>query len=205
MPTSDQQFCYLQLHLQRLPRLIHSVGWELLVKADSVVSSIMPRVPNSPHRGNLSLISPACLAAFTGQVERSAISEVTSLRISRAGGRRNHLAKEMPFCTKAWILLPHQGPGVQHLWGNADVCVRGFSVLQISMKDNKTVSQYFQITALQLPCLWPEHFIKGYSLCLKSFSSSYDPLFLSWLRALEIRMIQRSLHEIPKALLSVIL
>lgn len=151
MPTSDQQFCYLQLHLQRLPRLIHSVGWELLVKADSVVSSIMPRVPNSPHRGNLSLISPACLAAFTGQVVRSAISEVTSLRISRAGGRRNHLAKEMPFALKPGSSY-HTRDQVYSIYGVMQMCVFGVSVFCKSLW--KTIKLSVS-TSRSLHCSFP--------------------------------------------------
>lgn len=81
-------------------------------------------------------------------------------------------------CTKAWIPLPPQGPGVRHLCSNANSCFLGFGVLQMSLKYNKTGSQYFHITAQswwQTPFLWLVCFVRSYSICLDSFSSSYDP------------------------------
>lgn len=105
-------------------------------------------------------------------------------------------------CTKAWILLPPQGPGVRHLCSNANSCFLGFGVLQMSLKYNKTGSQYFHITAQswwQTPFLWLVCFVRSYSICLDSFSSSYDPLLLSWLKASEIQVIQICLTQTPKS------
>lgn len=165
----------------------------------------MPRVPNSPHRGNLRLISPACLTVFTGHREKC--NQWSDLpENQQSWGRRNHPAKEMPLAQKPGS--SYQGPGAQHLWGNADVCVSGFSALQISMKDNKTVSQYFQITAEAADSFPVCGLSTSSKVTLSAWRASHPhmtPIFLSWLRALEIRMIQINPHEIPKAFLSVIL
>lgn len=67
--------------------------WELLVKADSVVSSIMPRVSNSPHRGNLSLICPACLTVGT---ERSFNQWSDFPENQQSWGRKKILSKKCP-------------------------------------------------------------------------------------------------------------
>lgn len=106
----------------------------------------MPRISNSPHRGNLSLISPACLTMLTGHREKFQSVRWLPWESAQLGKKKPSCQRNAP-CTKARILLLHQGPSAQPLWDNADVCVPGFSVLQISMKDNKTVNWYFQITA----------------------------------------------------------
>lgn len=116
-------------------------------------------------------------------IDRSASREVTYLRIRSV--LLAELRKMKPACqgnvprTKAWTFLPHQGPGGKHLCSNANSCFLGFSILKISMQYHKTGSLYFQITiqsCWHVLFLQVVNFIKGYSLCLDSFSSSRPPL-----------------------------
>lgn len=71
-------------------------GWEFLVKADSVVSSIIPRVSNSPHRENLSLISPACLTVLTGHREKLQSVKWIPWESAELGKKKNILPKKCP-------------------------------------------------------------------------------------------------------------
>lgn len=167
----------------------------------------MPRVPNSPHRGNLRLISPACLAAFTGHREKcNQWSDFAENQ--QSWGRRNHPAKEMPLAQKPGSSY-HTRDQVHSIYGVMQVCVFGVSVFCKSLwKDNKTVSQYFQITAEAADSFPVCGLSTSSKVTLSAWRASHPhmtPIFLLWLRALEIRMIQISPHEIPKAFLSVIL
>lgn len=101
--------------------------------------------------GNLILHSQKTSASFPLPahqcllgIERSASREVTCLRIrsvlSAELGKMKPACRGNAPCTKVWILLPRQGPGIRHLCSNANSCFLGFSVLQISMKYNKTGS-----------------------------------------------------------------
>lgn len=182
-------------------------GWEFPVKADSVVSSIIPRVSNSPHRENLSLISPACLTVLTGRREKLQSVKWIPWESAELGKKKTILPKKCPLHKS---LEPPTTPGTTcaaSMGYCRCVCsgFQRFANLYERQQNCQSVLPDYCTSCRQLPCLWPEHFIKGYSLCLKSFSSLYDPLFHSWLRALDIHVIQICPHEIPKALLSVIL
>lgn len=86
----------------------------------------MPRVPNSPHRGNLRLISPACLAVFTGHREKcNQWSDFPENQ--QSWGRRNHPAKEMPLAQKPGSSY-HTRDQVHSIYGVMQVCVFGVSV-----------------------------------------------------------------------------
>lgn len=71
-------------------------GWEFPVKADSVVSSIIPRVSNSPHRETLSLISPACLRVLTGHRERLQSTKWIPWESAELGKKKTILPKKCP-------------------------------------------------------------------------------------------------------------
>lgn len=121
-------------------------GWQLLVKADSVVSSIMSRVSNCSPRGNLSLMSPACLTVFTGHREKcNQWSDFPENQ--QSWGMKKHPAKEMPLAQKPGSSC-HTRDQVHSTHGVMQMCVFWVSVFcKYLWKTIKLLSQYFQITA----------------------------------------------------------
>lgn len=204
MPISDEQFCYSVLHLQRLPWLIHTrgvstphfQGWANALKSENPVL----------HWQKIWVWFSLPTYQYLQCADSAASREVTCLRT--LGTLSAELGRVKPArCLARGVLLAQKPPSSHHTQHQVFgfISVRptlGFSVLQISVKYNKTGSQDFQITAQscwQVRFVRLVHLIKGYSTRLDNCSSSRDPLALSWLRAFQIRVIQVCLTETPQS------